>query len=324
ERLLDGFEVKNGFDPLTPGQEGGDPDNDGLSNLEEQSAGTDPRNADTDGDGLTDGQEVHNVHTNPSKADTDGDGLTDGAEIGVYGTDPLKADTDGGGVNDGTEVNIDHTNPLDPKDDRRPGFAMVMDDGSNRAIVFDAGTNVIAGSVALGGDTLGIGDCVLSSDGTLGYATDFASRIWVIDVRATPPGLAAGTNPIPISNPGEDVALTADGKYLVVCDGTSSDPIAVVDTVTRTLRSIFSLGSDCTSVDVCDDGSVLVTSYLSDVVRRLKLDPAGNLSDTGDRLTVGAPDNAYCAPGSHTGVVLDSSQSIVQSFTIPGLARVNG
>ncbi len=56
--LLDGFEVANGFDPLAPGEEGMDPDADGLSNLAEQSAGTNPNNSDTDGDGFVDGDEV--------------------------------------------------------------------------------------------------------------------------------------------------------------------------------------------------------------------------------------------------------------------------
>ena len=50
------------------------------------------------------------------KADTDGDGLNDGEEITNYKTDPLKADTDDGSVDDFTEVNRG-TNPLDPEDD---------------------------------------------------------------------------------------------------------------------------------------------------------------------------------------------------------------
>ena len=47
---------------------------------------TDPNNADTDDDGLTDGYEVH-LGTNPDNPDTDGDGLTDGEELYEIGTD---------------------------------------------------------------------------------------------------------------------------------------------------------------------------------------------------------------------------------------------
>ncbi|MCI0636227.1 MAG: IPTL-CTERM sorting domain-containing protein, partial [Actinobacteria bacterium] len=56
--LLDGFEVANAFDPLTPGEQTGDPDGDQLDNLGEQTAGSDPHDADTDDDGFDDGTEV--------------------------------------------------------------------------------------------------------------------------------------------------------------------------------------------------------------------------------------------------------------------------
>jgi Cu-Zn family superoxide dismutase len=46
-------------------------------------------------------------------ADTDGDGLTDGDEADVYGTDATVVDTDGDGVGDGDEVAAG-TDPLDP------------------------------------------------------------------------------------------------------------------------------------------------------------------------------------------------------------------
>jgi excisionase family DNA binding protein len=48
--------------------------------------------------------------------DTDGDGLTDIEELELFGTDPLNPDTDGDGVSDWEEI-FDHgTSPLDPDD----------------------------------------------------------------------------------------------------------------------------------------------------------------------------------------------------------------
>ncbi len=54
-----------------------DADNDGLTDAQEKILGTDPKNPDTDGDGLLDGDEYFNYFTNPLKADTDEDGLAD-------------------------------------------------------------------------------------------------------------------------------------------------------------------------------------------------------------------------------------------------------
>jgi outer membrane protein OmpA-like peptidoglycan-associated protein len=96
----------------TFGSGGGDPDKDGLSNSLEKELGTNPNNADTDGDGLSDGLEHKRYKTDPRKADTDGDGLTDGEEVRKYRTDPLKADTDGDGLSDYDEIIKYKTDPV--------------------------------------------------------------------------------------------------------------------------------------------------------------------------------------------------------------------
>lgn len=95
-----------------------DTDADGLLDDEEAKYGTNPFEADTDKDGLNDGDEVHKWKTDPLNPDTDYDGLSDGFdEVMKYKTDPTKRDTDGGGVADGHEVMEDHTDPLNPADD---------------------------------------------------------------------------------------------------------------------------------------------------------------------------------------------------------------
>ncbi|MFA6490637.1 MAG: hypothetical protein WCT43_01995, partial [Candidatus Magasanikbacteria bacterium] len=47
------------------------------------------------------------------KADTDGDGLSDSDEVKIWLTDPLKADTDGDGYLDGSEI-LNGFNPRGP------------------------------------------------------------------------------------------------------------------------------------------------------------------------------------------------------------------
>ncbi|MCK7519602.1 MAG: outer membrane beta-barrel protein [Ignavibacteriales bacterium] len=89
-----------------------DKDGDGLTKREEKELGTDPDNADTDGDGLKDGEEVRTYYTNPLNTDTDVDGLTDGEEVKTYSTDPVKADTDADGLSDNLEIKTHNTDPL--------------------------------------------------------------------------------------------------------------------------------------------------------------------------------------------------------------------
>jgi hypothetical protein len=96
-----------------------DTDGDGLSNTQEQTLGTDPANKDSDGDVLTDGQEVKDFGTNPLMKDTDKDGLSDPTEIVSAGTDPVRPDSDNDGLTDGKEAGTNGlgTNPLNADTD---------------------------------------------------------------------------------------------------------------------------------------------------------------------------------------------------------------
>lgn len=119
--ILDRVEDENGcLDKNTPDADK-DPDEDGLLNLAELSARTDPCEADTDGDTINDKAELDRkdggeaAPTNPRKKDTDGDTLADNVETdtGTFvsatdtGTDPLRADSDDDGLTDGQEVAAD-------------------------------------------------------------------------------------------------------------------------------------------------------------------------------------------------------------------------
>ncbi|MER3523160.1 MAG: hypothetical protein C4326_03625 [Ignavibacteria bacterium] len=95
-----------------------DDDADGVKNGTERMMGLDPTNPDTDGDGLTDGEELYIYKTNPLQSDTDGDGIKDGDEVWRFQTDPLKPDTDGDGLSDYDEIFKYNTDPLKADTDK--------------------------------------------------------------------------------------------------------------------------------------------------------------------------------------------------------------
>ena len=109
-----------------------DQDDDGISDPGEEMVGSDPKDADSDDDGVPDGSELApNVDSDGDGAvnaldpDSDNDGLFDGTELGLdcdgpgidaaarrcradgdegaTTTNPLERDSDGGGVSDGSE-----------------------------------------------------------------------------------------------------------------------------------------------------------------------------------------------------------------------------
>jgi hypothetical protein len=95
-----------------------DSDGDGiLDKVETDSQCLDANDADSDDDGIGDGNEDINKNgswdrdlgeTNPCNADSDGDGLSDKVETDAQCLDPNDVDTDGDGIEDGDEdINMD-------------------------------------------------------------------------------------------------------------------------------------------------------------------------------------------------------------------------
>lgn len=94
-----------------------DPDDDGLTNLDEYLNSANPHLNDSDGDGLEDGEEVFIYNTRPISPDSDADGLEDGEEVFVYHTYPNDTDTDDDGLKDGEEILEYLTNATNPDTD---------------------------------------------------------------------------------------------------------------------------------------------------------------------------------------------------------------
>ena len=105
-----------------------DNDGDGLSNGFESMIGTDPDLDDTDGDLLSDYQELYLTWTDPTLYDTDGNGISDADEdldgdglCNIYelglGTDTAHPDSDRDDLSDYDEIYVHSTDPLNQDTD---------------------------------------------------------------------------------------------------------------------------------------------------------------------------------------------------------------
>lgn len=163
-----------------------DPDGDGLTNLQEVQLGSDPHTItdrnnilDSDNDGLTDYQEINLTMTDPFNADTDGNGITDAYEDldsdGLtnfqemkLGTNPLvsdshelRKDTDGDGLVDVYEIKITNTDPLlsDSNSDGIPdGQSDLDNDGLTEFVELLFGTDPLVKNTAIDSDNDGLTD----------------------------------------------------------------------------------------------------------------------------------------------------------------------
>ncbi len=136
------------------GSQGPDADRDGVSDVAERRVGTDPNNADTDGDTIPDGFEFFGSGTNPLSADSNGNGTPDNVEFNL--DDPNEyADSDGDQLLNGQERAYTNSNPESINSDGD----MASDDTE-----FLLGTNMMMADADSDGD--GEPDAFESANGT--------------------------------------------------------------------------------------------------------------------------------------------------------------
>lgn len=100
--IPDWWYLQNGFDPAGPSIAEEDPDEDGINNYWEYKLGSDPH----------DMYSLDPTGRLPDSLwDTDGDTLSNGDEVAIWGTDPADADTDDDDVRDDVEI-MNNTSPL--------------------------------------------------------------------------------------------------------------------------------------------------------------------------------------------------------------------
>ncbi|MEM1028761.1 MAG: OmpA family protein [Myxococcota bacterium] len=250
---LDGAVDTGETDPTNPADDVAptDTDNDGIPDATETLLGTDPNDADSDDDGVLDGDEPNFADDtdgdgliNALDPDSDDDGLTDGTELGVATpgpdtdltannftpdadptttTSPVNPDTDGGGVPDGAEdLNFDgavDTGETDPRDAGDDAALLDSDnDGISDAVEASIGTDP--------NDADSDDDGVLDGDEpNFNLDSDGDGLINALDPDSDNDGLLDGTES-GVTTPNADTDVTA-GNFVPDADpNTVTNPLA--------------------------------------------------------------------------------------------------
>ncbi|MDI1482146.1 MopE-related protein [Polyangium sp. y55x31] len=262
--VIDGSEDENRNGAVDPGElDPNDPsddttkpdtDGDGLTDDYENEIGTDPEDADSDDDGVIDGEEPNPTDDtdgdgviNALDPDSDGDGLKDGTEMGkncsnpatdpaknncvadgdngATTTSPVDPDTDDGGVNDGDEdtdkdgvVDPNERDPNDPADDN----VVPPKDSDNDGLTDDEEADLGTDPNDADSDDDGVPD---GQELKPGEDTDGDGKVNALDPDSDNDGLKDGTElGFDCSNPATDAAAencVPDGDK----GATTTDPL---------------------------------------------------------------------------------------------------
>jgi hypothetical protein len=210
-------------------------------------------------------------------------------------------------------------------------LGMVADNANDVLNLFDVETGTILASI--NGEMGRVsGDCELSSDQVTGFSSHANRRIAVYQLSEYSNDDGVDISSIEISNAGVDMSLSPDGRLLVsVGAGNVYEPLSVVDTQSQQEVATAEIFLDHTSAEFCDDGTLLITTTygnsfampFDNAIYDATVTPDGEMQLLGNRLSSGAqPNNASCAPGSRTGVLLDRESGLT-SFTLPGLEKAD-
>ena len=107
-------------------------------------AGLGDLSADTDGDGLSDWDEIFRYDTDPHQSDTDGDGLSDSSEI-LSGANPLDTDENGDGIPDGVSAEAWTSDPIWAENSGKTNLVVTL----GTAIPDGAAASLVLGSVTI-------------------------------------------------------------------------------------------------------------------------------------------------------------------------------
>jgi DNA-binding beta-propeller fold protein YncE len=190
----------------------------------------------------------------------------------------------------------------------------------NSAVVIDLTTNSIKATLQTGSQPLG---ATVTPDGRLGIVCNFSGgTLSLIDLTATTPVISGTLATGPIGNP-ESIAVTPNGRFGIVADGSFEPDVISIDLQLRTIVSTVSGLPGNQGVAISPDGTLLlVMSANTNQVSVLTIGPNGALTDTGQRVTLsgsgGGPRTIAFTPNGRRALVTDANVARVTILGING------
>ena len=331
--IPDDVELSLGLDPRNPVDAQEDLDRDNLTNLREFQLGTDIRNPDTDGDGLSDGDEVNARNTNPLLADTDGDLIPDGVEVQTA-TNPL--DVNSYDLRRATATSVVKppsfilaTSVLFPNASQQLNWKVNLIDGKTTLdLTADPRTNYNSSDLTV---------CNFGGPKGLVFAGNPGSAIITISnntLSATASGTVQSFTPLPLSFvdiPGFANNVDVSGNYAYVAAGSTG--LQVVDVSNRSNpRIVGSLGlaGNANDVRVVGNSAYVAAGaaglHIVNISNPLAPALSGSRNTGGTAWDLAVKGNkVYVANGANGLVIIDvSSPSApvqVGSISLPGTSK---
>lgn len=347
--LPDTWESNFGLDPLDNGTVNvnngaqGDPDQDGRTNIQEYNggvSGTNPQLADTDGDGLNDGQEF-TIGSNPLNADSDADGLPDRWEVD-YQLSPIDDGSidfvnGAGGDPDGDELLnilefIRKTNPRSGDTDG-DGYSDFAEDSSGIWFGTDStGTSPILADTDhdgipdsqenpdlayVAGVTSGTDPNTVDTDG------DGTNDYWEFSLGTDPTSAASNLPKVAVLNHSFEQPDTAGGfRQETPTNWTMVNAVAVEDIFVESITGIGSTGGDGAQYTGIEELNSYVyqntnvafspnTTYLIDVAAAYRGGYGSGLIEFGiySSNTIGTPVRGYAGRFDIAGTAIASGNA---------------
>jgi hypothetical protein len=210
-----------------------DLDADNYADALEAELGLDPSNADTDADGVADGDEITIYGTEPTLADTDGDGILDGEELFGIFTDPLVWNEPSADANTQSTTQEATSAPAQSFEQKSEVVSLGQESTENltatngdAAALGTGNASAAPGNVTRGGVPVS-GASILGPDGKYSVNEISPPNVSVSGTTSTPPVIepAPGTELAP-----EAVVETVETSEPVAADTAAAEPVVASET----------------------------------------------------------------------------------------------